>query len=62
MTEASHAAPAAPRRVLSTLDGVVLVVGIIVGAGIFRTPPLVASNLPGTATFLLVCCSAGSAR
>jgi amino acid transporter len=35
----------APRRVLSTFDGVVLVVGLIVGAGIFRSPPIVAANV-----------------
>lgn len=32
----------APRRVLSAGDVVALVVGLVVGAGIFRTPGLVA--------------------
>jgi amino acid transporter len=33
---------AAPRRVLSVFDGVMIVVGIIIGGGIFTFPPLVA--------------------
>lgn len=32
----------------------VLVVGLVVGAGIFRTPPLVASNVPDTLAILIV--------
>jgi hypothetical protein len=33
---------AAPRRVLSVFDGVMIIVGIIIGGGIFAFPPLVA--------------------
>jgi APA family basic amino acid/polyamine antiporter len=33
---------AAPRRVLSVFDGVMIIVGIIIGGGIFTFPPLVA--------------------
>jgi amino acid transporter len=47
-------AKAAPRRILSTADGVVLVVGLVVGAGIFRAPPLVASNVPDVVAILAV--------
>jgi amino acid transporter len=36
------AAAAAPRRVLSVFDGVMIIVGIIIGGGIFTFPPLVA--------------------
>ena len=38
------ATPAEPRAVLSMADAVALIVGIVVGAGIFRTPSLVAAN------------------
>ena len=34
----------APRTVLHTRDGVVLVVGLVLGAGIFRAPQLVQSS------------------
>jgi basic amino acid/polyamine antiporter, APA family len=53
-TTSTSPASAAPRRVLSTMDGVVLVVGLVVGAGIFRTPPLVAANVSSGGEFLLV--------
>lgn len=33
-----------PRKTLSVIDGVALVVGIVVGTGIFKTPSLVAAN------------------
>jgi amino acid transporter len=42
----------APRRVLSTLDGVTLVVGLVLGAGIFRAPQMVASGAGSDAMFL----------
>jgi APA family basic amino acid/polyamine antiporter len=38
------AAGAAPKQVVRPVDAVALIVGIVVGAGIFRTPSLVASN------------------
>ncbi|MBA3260549.1 MAG: APC family permease [Gemmatimonadales bacterium] len=43
---------AAPRRVLSTLDGVTLVVGLVLGAGIFRAPQMVAAGTSSDAAFL----------
>lgn len=43
---------AAPRRVLSTLDGVTLVVGLVLGAGIFRAPQIVAAGTPSDYAFL----------
>ena len=53
MTSANGApSAAAPRRVLSTRDGVVLVVGLVVGAGIFRAPPLVAGQVGDGWSFL----------
>jgi len=33
-----------PKKVLSTLDVIALIVGIVIGAGIFRVPSLVAAN------------------
>lgn len=47
MTEA-----AIPRRTLGNLDVFALTVGIVVGAGIFRTPALVASAAPDAATMI----------
>jgi APA family basic amino acid/polyamine antiporter len=43
---------AAPGRTLRPVDGVALVVGIVVGAGIFRAPPAVAANAEGAAAIL----------
>ncbi len=34
-----------PKRILKTSDAVALIVGIVIGAGIFRTPSLVAANV-----------------
>ena len=45
---------AVPRRVLSTLDGVILVVGLVLGAGIFRAPQMVAAGTSSDSTFLLL--------
>src|SRR5262245_28719911 len=42
----------APRTVLHTRDGVVLVVGLVLGAGIFRAPQLVAGGSSSGAMFL----------
>lgn len=43
---------AAPQPVLSLFDAVALIVGIVVGAGIFRTPSLVAGNAVSNEAFL----------
>jgi amino acid transporter len=37
---------------LSVLDGVAIMVGIVVGIGIFKTPPLVAANVDSAAAFI----------
>ncbi len=42
------------RRVLTSWDVAALIVGIIIGSGIFATPPVIAGHLPGTAAMLLV--------
>jgi amino acid transporter len=44
----------APRPVLSTLDGIVLIVGLVLGAGIFRAPQLVAAGSASNEAFLLL--------
>jgi basic amino acid/polyamine antiporter, APA family len=41
------------KKTLSVLDAVALIVGIVVGVGIFKTPSLVAANSEGTGVFLL---------
>ncbi len=48
------ASEARPRASLSVLDGVALMVGVVVGIGIFRTPPLVAANVGSETAFILV--------
>ena len=52
--ENTHSQHGAPRRSLSTVDAVVLVVGLVLGAGIFRAPQLVAANVGNGTAFLLV--------
>jgi APA family basic amino acid/polyamine antiporter len=42
-----------PRKQLSISDAVAMIVGIVIGAGIFRTPSLVAANTSNETTFLL---------
>jgi APA family basic amino acid/polyamine antiporter len=44
----------APRPVLTTRDGVVLIVGLVLGAGIFRAPQLVAAGAGSAQFFLLL--------
>jgi amino acid transporter len=43
---------AEPKPALSMFDAVALIVGIVVGAGIFRTPSLVAGNAGGIEAFI----------
>ncbi len=48
-----------PRPVLSTLDGIVLIVGLVLGAGIFRAPQLVAAGSTSNESFLLLWVAGG---
>jgi amino acid transporter len=57
---APSAAAAAPRPVLGLADTVALVVGTVIGAGIFRTPPLVAANA-GSETTVMAAWALGGA-
>lgn len=43
----------APRATLSVLDGVAIMVGLVVGIGIFKTPPLVAANVDSEWAFVV---------
>ena len=52
-------APAAPRASLSVVDGVAIMVGIVIGIGIFKTPPLVASNVGSETAFLALWVAGG---
>jgi basic amino acid/polyamine antiporter, APA family len=42
-----------PKPTLSTIDAVALIVGMVVGVGIFKTPALVAGNTPSATVALL---------
>jgi basic amino acid/polyamine antiporter, APA family len=46
--------PGFPRPTLGLVEGVALVIGIVVGAGIFRSPPAVAANASSTVMILAV--------
>lgn len=48
----ANPAPAKPEASLSVIDGVAILVGIVIGIGIFKTPPLVAANVGSEAAFL----------
>lgn len=52
-SENQHApSSAAPKPTLSMFDAIAVIVGIVVGAGIFRTPSLVAANVDSSFMFL----------
>ena len=42
--ESLEPAPAAPRPVLSVFDAAMITVGVVIGAGIFKTPSMVAGS------------------
>ena len=46
--------PAAPRAVLSTADAIAIIVGIVIGAGIFGVPSIVAGNVASEQMMLVV--------
>lgn len=43
---------AAPQKILSVFDGVAIMIGIVIGIGVFKTPSLVAANVGSEAAFL----------
>lgn len=52
---------AAPRPLLTVPDGVLLVIGMVVGAGIFKAPSIVAGNVSSGLEFALVWIAGGVA-
>jgi amino acid transporter len=52
--------PAAPRPVLSVFDAVMITVGIVIGAGIFKTPSMVA-GVTGSVDWMLIAWVLGGA-
>ena len=61
MTEprAAVTAAALPKPGLSPVDAVAIIVGIVIGAGIFKTPSLVAANSGGETAFILLWVAGG---
>ncbi|MBD1821364.1 amino acid permease [Cyanobacteria bacterium FACHB-DQ100] len=51
--------PPGPKTALTVIDAVALIVGIVIGAGIFETPALVASNTGTNLTVLLAWIAGG---
>ena len=47
------------KQTLSTMDAVALIVGIVIGAGIFKTPSLIAANTGNGSIFLLTWLAGG---
>ncbi|TWG83360.1 amino acid transporter [Cupriavidus gilardii J11] len=56
MTEYSRSEPQAT---LTVFDAITIMIGLVVGVGIFRTPSIVASNVPSEAVFILVWIAGG---
>ena len=51
----------APRASLSVIDGALMMVGVIIGIGIFKTPQIVAFNVPSEAWFIAAWVLGGAA-
>ena len=49
-----------PQKTLSVLDAVVIILGVVIGAGIFKTPSLVAANSGSQGSVLLVWLAGGA--
>jgi len=48
----TQAVNARPKQLLSVTDGIVLICGMVIGAGIFKAPSIVAGNTSGVGEFL----------
>ena len=57
--EARATAAAAPRPTLTVLDAVAMIVGIVIGAGIFKAPSIVAGNVSSEQIFILLWVAGG---
>lgn len=51
--------PVTPKKLLSAPDGIFLVVGMVIGAGIFKAPSIVASSVQGALEFMLLWVAGG---
>lgn len=51
---------AAPGKTLSALDAILIIIGVVIGAGIFRTPPIVAANAGSESAVLFVWLAGGA--
>ena len=49
-----------PKKALSTVDVMAMIVGIVIGAGIFKTPSLVAANAGSELAVILLWCAGGA--
>jgi basic amino acid/polyamine antiporter, APA family len=56
----SMAGGARPRQTLSVADAVAIIVGVVVGVGIFRTPAIVAASATGEGMLLLLWLAGGA--
>lgn len=56
----SYAELSEPKKVLGLTDAIALIVGIVVGAGIFRTPSVVAANAGSSESFILAWAAGGA--
>ena len=54
MARDASAVSSAPKQLLSLADGIVLICGMVIGAGIFKAPSIVAANTSSNAEFLFV--------
>ena len=52
MARDASAVSSAPKQLLSVSDGIVLISGMVIGAGIFKAPSIVAANTSSNAEFL----------
>ena len=52
MTDRIPTATTAPRASLSTFDGIAMIIGVVVGIGVFKTPSLVAANVASEFAFI----------
>ena len=54
MARDASAVSSAPKQLLSLSDGIVLICGMVIGAGIFKAPSIVAANTSSDAEFMFV--------
>ena len=50
----SQSSKPAPRRVLTVFDGIAILIGITIGAGIYSTPQIIASYLPSFSSIIIL--------